>query len=143
MLTFVVIFAVLAVAGILNYLFSFLQWYMAVNAGIHISLLRLFRLRRQGIPANRILENLEKAKHFNLDVTWDQLQKHNQSGGNIYNVIDGMVKGKLYGLRIPFERAAKADLQHIDISEAVSIIASHKNLKKSDSGLMINQPFYI
>ncbi len=129
LLTFLVILGILVIGGILNYLFSFLQWYMAVNTGIKISLGRLLRLRRQGVPANRILENLVKAKHFNLDVGWEQLQNHHEAGGDLYNVIDGMVKGRQYGLDIPFERAASADLQKIDIPKAVMIIAEHRGLE--------------
>jgi uncharacterized protein YqfA (UPF0365 family) len=120
----------LLLAAVLNYLFSFLQWYLAVNAGINISLMKLFKMRRQGIPAHQILENLVKAKHFGLDINWEQLQKHNQAGGNLYNVVDGMVRGKQFGLKIPFQRAVNADLQKIDIQKAVNIIAEYRGLEK-------------
>lgn len=103
---------------------------MAVNAGIKISLTRLFRMRRKGIPVNIILDNLVKAKHFNLPVSWDQLHKHHERGGDLYNVMDGMVRGKLYGFNITFERAALADLQKINIPEAVEIIARYRGLNK-------------
>ena len=132
MITFLVILGLLFLAGILNHIFSFLQWYLAVNVGINISLMKLLRLRRQGIPANRILENLVKAKHFGLEVDWDQLQKHHETGGDLYNVVDGMVKGRQYGLHIPFHRAADADLQKIDIPKAISIIANHRGLEKQN-----------
>jgi uncharacterized protein YqfA (UPF0365 family) len=132
LILFFLVLAIVVLAGIINYLFSFLQWYLAVNAGIKISLTQLFIMRRKGIAVNRILDNLVKAKHFNLPVSWEQLQKHHEKGGDLYNVMDGMVRGKMYGLNITFERAALADLQKINIPDGVEIIARHRGLHKQN-----------
>jgi uncharacterized protein YqfA (UPF0365 family) len=129
-ISFLVILAIIILAGILNYIFSFLQWYMATSAGIKISLAQLFKMKRRGIPVNRILDNLVKARYFNLPVSWDHLQKLHENGGDLYNVTDGMVKGKLYGINITFERAVQADQQKINIPEAVEIIARYRGLNK-------------
>lgn len=131
LISFFLILAIVVLAGILNYIFSFLQWYLAVNAGIKISLTQLFKMRRKGIAVNRILDNLVKAKYFNMEVSWEELQKHHENGGDIYNVMDGMVRGKMYGLNITFERAALADLQKINIPKSVEIIARHRGLSQT------------
>jgi hypothetical protein len=46
--------------------------------------------------------------------------------------MDGMVRGKMYGLNITFERAALADLQKINIPDGVEIIARHRGLHKQN-----------
>lgn len=128
-MTFVVILGILIVAGVLNYLFSFLQWYMAVQSGIKISLGQLFRMRRQGMPVNVLLDNLIKARQFGIDVTIEQLYLHHKKGGDVYNLVDGLVRARRYGLIIPLERARKADLMKIRLPEAVDIIARNRGLR--------------
>jgi uncharacterized protein YqfA (UPF0365 family) len=103
--SFFFILGILVLASIFNYLFSFLQWYMAVNAGIKIALGRLFAMRRKGYPVNVLMDNLIKAKQFNIPVDLEQLYEHHQKGGDVYNLIDGMARAKKYGLIIPLEKA--------------------------------------
>jgi uncharacterized protein YqfA (UPF0365 family) len=129
LLSFLLILGLLLFAGILNYLFSFLQWYMAVQSGIKITLLQLFRMRRKGMPVNALLDNLIKAKQFNIPVTIDQLYAHHQRGGDVYNLIDGLVRARKYGLNVSLEKARNADLQNIKLTEAVEKIAKHRGLK--------------
>jgi uncharacterized protein YqfA (UPF0365 family) len=80
LILFFLVLAIVVLAGIINYLFSFLQWYLAVNAGIKISLTQLFIMRRKGIAVNRILDNLVKAKHFNLPVAGNNFKSIMKKG---------------------------------------------------------------
>ncbi|MBN2172605.1 MAG: flotillin-like FloA family protein [Bacteroidales bacterium] len=130
LISFFIILSIMVLAGILNYLFSFLQWYMAINSGIKISLNQLLIMRRKGMPVNTIMDNLIKARHFGVEVELEQLYEHHKKGGDIYNLIDGLVKAKKYGLEVTLERAQKADLQKIKISDAVEQIAEERGLKR-------------
>jgi uncharacterized protein YqfA (UPF0365 family) len=137
-MTFLVILGILILAGVLNHLFSFLQWYMAVNSGIKISLGQLFRMRKKGMPVNVLLDNLIKARQFNIDVTIEQLYLHHKKGGDVYNLVDGLVRARRYGLLIPFDRARKADLMKIRLPEAVDIIAQNRGLRLKRVGREIS-----
>jgi uncharacterized protein YqfA (UPF0365 family) len=129
LMSFMFILGILVIAGMLNYLFSFLQWYMAVNAGINITLLQLGRMRRKGLPVNSIMDNLIKARHFGIDISMEQLIEHHRKGGDVYNLVDGLVRAKKYGLNVTLARAQKADLQKIRIIDAVDQIAETRGLK--------------
>jgi uncharacterized protein YqfA (UPF0365 family) len=102
---------------------------MAVNAGIKITLMQLFRMRRKGFPVNSIMDNLIKARQFKIQVTIDQLYAHYQNGGDLYNLVDGMVRAKKYGLNVSLEKAQNADLQNIKLTDAIEQIAKFRGLK--------------
>ena len=102
---------------------------MAVNAGVKITLMQLFHMRRKGLPVNSIMDNLIKARQFRIPVTIDQLYAHYQNGGDLYNLIDGLARAKKYGLNVTIEKAQNADLLNIKIPDAIEKIAEFRGLK--------------
>jgi uncharacterized protein YqfA (UPF0365 family) len=47
------------------------------------------------------------------------LESHAKAGGNILNVVMGMISAKKAGINLPFEKAAALDFRGIKISEEI------------------------
>jgi len=107
-------------------------WLTAMVSGVSISLIQLFLMRFRKIPPAVIVRALIEAHKGGVSVDYIQLQVHYLAGGNVENVIHGLVAAKAADLRLSYKRAAAANLAGIDILDAVK-----KKLDNQDVELKI------
>ena len=87
-------------------------------------------MRFRKVPPALIVKSLITAKEAGVSgVDKHILEAHFLAGGNITNVIQGLIAAKKAGLKLTVQKACKADLSGIDIVEAAETVA-----KKHHSG---------
>lgn len=75
------------------------------------------RLRRS--PVKEIVEGLIASTKGGINLNRDELEAFALSGGNVQNVVNGMIAAKRAGYPLSFKNAAKADAQGLDIVSSV------------------------
>lgn len=78
--------------------------------GVHIPLLKVFRLRKYRIMTDDILQATALIKQHGLSVTIDELENHKLARGRPLSVIEEMVESRKQGKDLEFKTAAAFDL---------------------------------
>ncbi|KAF0202303.1 MAG: hypothetical protein FD170_2029 [Bacteroidetes bacterium] len=94
-------------------------WFAASLSGVRITLLELFFMRLRKSPVTEIVNGLILSAKAGVVLDRDQLEAHAKAGGNILNVVMGMISAKIAGINLPFEKAAALDFKGIKISEVI------------------------
>jgi uncharacterized protein YqfA (UPF0365 family) len=94
-------------------------WFAAILSGVKITLLELFLMRLRKSPVTEIVNGLILSAKADLILSRKQLESHAKAGGNILNVVMGMISAKKAGINLPFEKAAALDFRGIKISEEI------------------------
>lgn len=94
-------------------------WFAATLSGVRITLLKLFLMRLRKAPVTEIVNGLILSAKAGVVLDRDQLEAHAKAGGNILNVVMGMITAKKAGINLPFEKAAALDFKGIKISEVI------------------------
>ena len=94
-------------------------WFAATISGVRISLMELLFMRLRRIPVKEIVEGLIVSTKGGLSLSRDQLEAFALSGGNVRNVVNGMVAAKRAGFPLSFQNAVKADAQGLDILNSI------------------------
>jgi uncharacterized protein YqfA (UPF0365 family) len=97
---------------------------MASQADLRISLLKLIQLRFKGYPLDILIDNMIKIKDHKLPFSLEELLVHYDNGGNIDNLIKGMVVARQHNISLSKNAAIKADLNKIDIESGIKEMAS-------------------
>lgn len=103
-------------------------WFAATVAGVRISLIELLLMRLRRSPIKEIVEGLIVSAKGGLNLNRDALEAFALSGGNVRNVVNGMVAAKRAGFPLSFQNAIKADAQGLDIVNSVK-----DKLKKTEN----------
>ena len=112
------------------YYVPFLLWLATKSSGVEFGLIELILMRLRKVPPALIVKSLITAKEAGVSgVDKHILEAHFLAGGNITNVIQGLIAAKKAGLKLTVQKACKADLSGIDIVEAAETVA-----KKHHSG---------
>lgn len=94
--------------------------YLAAKiSGVKISIFQLIKLRRKKIPLRDMFEWNQKLMSYNYDFDFSTLVDYYESGFDLRNIVNGMIKAKENNLRLTFEKACEADKQNIDINRTV------------------------
>lgn len=94
-------------------------WFAATISGVRISLMELLLMRLRRSPVKEIVEGLIVSKKGGLTINRDALEAFALSGGNVNNVVNGMVAAKRAGFPLSFKNAIKADAQGLNILRVV------------------------
>lgn len=94
-------------------------WFAAKISGVRITLLELFFMRLRKSPVTEIVNGLIMSAKAGVVLNRDQLEAHAKAGGNISNVVAGMISAKKAGISLPFEKAAALDFKSIKIPEVI------------------------
>ena len=92
---------------------------MALVSGVRISLVELFLMRIRKLPVHDLVVSIIVAAKGGVIVDRNALQAHAMAGGDVKNVIEGMVRAKHLGLKLPFKKACEADFRGIDLADLV------------------------
>lgn len=118
-ITFIVLFGLILLAGVFAYFIPVIHWYIASQEGIRISIFEMIRLRLKGYPLEEMLDNLVRAKRSGIEVSANELKTHYLRGGDLNNVISGMILARERNIRLDKKKAFAADLKRIDLVKGI------------------------
>ena len=81
-------------------------------SGIKISIFSLTGIKFRRSPVGEIVNGLLMAKKADLDVKKEDIEAIALAGGNIRNIIYGMIAAKKLGHELSFRQASEEDLTH-------------------------------
>ncbi len=96
-------------------------WLAATLAGVRISIPQLIFMRIRKSPVAEIVKALISSAKGGVPIERDELEAFALAGGNIQNVINGMIAAKKAGLKLSFKEATAADFKGIELLKAVKI----------------------
>jgi uncharacterized protein YqfA (UPF0365 family) len=129
-LVLIAIFAVAAVLIALLLIVYFLPlglWFTALFSGINVSILELMAMRKRKTPPELIIRVMITAHKAKVRVYRDQLEGHYRAGGNVENVVAGLIAAQKAGVKLDFIKATAADFQGIDLVEMVKDESTKQN----------------
>ena len=113
------IFAILIIIGVfvfglyvLYFFFPIGIWLRAHISGVRISLLDLIDMKIRRIEPSPIVRSMIMAANAGIEIQKDALEAHSLAGGNVENVMTGIIEAKKKGKHISFKEACKLDLAH-------------------------------
>lgn len=93
----------------------FRPWLRALLSGIRITHTEMLLMRFRNSPVNSIINEMVRARKAGVLVNRDEIEACHLSGGNVKNVIDGLVFAKAHDFKLTTKEALKLDLQKRDI----------------------------
>jgi uncharacterized protein YqfA (UPF0365 family) len=122
------IFILLFTFIIILYFFPIGIWFTAILSGVDISLLELILMRFRKVPPALIVRSMIEANKAGIEGLDNiTLQAHLLAGGNIVNVVHGLISAKKAGLTLTIKNACKADLDGVDLIKAVDKVSKSKD----------------
>lgn len=115
----IIIFAGIAVFFLVLVLIPVGLWFTATAQGVKISIAELLLMRWRKVPVNDMLNALIISNKEGLQITSKQLQFHYLAGGDILNVVNGLVAAKKAEIEIPFDKVSRANIKGVDIVKAI------------------------
>ena len=116
--TFIIVLLVVGLYMFL-YLFSFGFWLQAKVSGVEITLLELFFMRLRKVPPQLIVNSLIESNKADLNIKRAELEALFLSGGNVENVIHGLIMAKKNNISLTFEEACKVDMKGFNLIEVL------------------------
>jgi len=94
-------------------------WMQAKVSGLNISLLELVFMKLRKVPPTVIVSLLIESHKAELKVKRVELEALFLSGGNVRNVVHGMIMAKKYSISLTFEEACKVDRKGYNLIEVI------------------------
>jgi uncharacterized protein YqfA (UPF0365 family) len=110
-------FVLFIILFLIFYYFSPGYWMAAMVSGVKITFIELFLMRVRKLPVHDLVTSIIVAAKGGVIVDRDALQAHTLAGGDVNNVVNGMVRAKHLGLELSFKKACEADFRGIDLAE--------------------------
>ncbi len=96
-------------------------WIQGMASGVKVGLLNLVGMRLRLVKPHLIVLPLIEAVQANVELTINQLETHLLAGGNIGNVVEGLISASNAGIPLSFEKAAAIDLAGRNVRRAVQM----------------------
>lgn len=120
---FIGIFLVLAgifVVVILGIIFYFLGLYIrALMSNAHITIFSLIGMKLRQVPPRLIVDARIRLVKAGLELPVNLIEAHYLAGGNVINVVQGLIASDKAGITLNFQKAAAIDLAGRDVFDAV------------------------
>ena len=94
-------------------------WIRALVAGAKVTFIQLIQMRLKRIPPNVIIDARILAVKAEIEIPLEALEAHYLSGGNLTNVMHGLIAAKAANVDLDFKQAAAIDLAGYNVLEAV------------------------
>lgn len=94
-------------------------WITARVSGVRITLLDLIYMKVRRIATAPIVKCMIMAAKAGIDIQKDALEAHSMSGGNVENVVTGMIIARNKNKSLSFNKACKMDLAGKDLSKEI------------------------
>jgi uncharacterized protein YqfA (UPF0365 family) len=105
----------IALILILYYLLIARYWLKCLLSGVRISQLEIIFMRFRGTPVELIITELIKSNKSGVLLTRDELEACHLAGGNVSNVVNGLIYAKSIGYKMTIAEAIQLDQQKFDI----------------------------
>jgi uncharacterized protein YqfA (UPF0365 family) len=96
-------------------------WIQGMASGVKVGLFNLVGMRLRLVKPHLIVLPLIEAVQANVELTINQLETHLLAGGNISNVVEGLISASNAGIPLSFEKAAAIDLAGRNVRRAVQM----------------------
>lgn len=93
----------------------FRPWLKALLSGIRITHAQMILMRIRSSPVNFLINEMVRARKGGVVINRDDIEACHLSGGNVKNVIDGLIFAKAHDYKLTTKEALKLDLQKRDI----------------------------
>ncbi len=126
-----------AAAVILIIVFWFIPvrlWIAALASGVPISPTTFIGMRLRKVNPRHLLPPLITIRKAGLKATIQDMERHYLAGGNIGNVIKGLIAADRANIPLSFERARTIDLAGRNVSEAVATSVMPKVIDAPNPG---------
>ncbi len=104
---------------VLYYFFPFGIWFKAQISGVRISLLDLIDMKIRRVAPSPIVRSLIMAAKAGIEIQKDALEAHSMAGGNVENVMTGLIIAKSKNKDLSFKEACRLDLARKDLTEYI------------------------
>ena len=94
-------------------------WITARIAGVKISLLELIYMKMCRVAPAPIVRSMIMAAKAGIEIRMDDLEAHSQAGGNVENVVTGMIIAKNKNEHLSFQEACRRDLASKDFTDGM------------------------
>ena len=99
-------------------------WFTAQLSGVRISLIDLIDMKIRRVAPAPIVRSLIMAAKAGIDIQKDSLEAHTMAGGNVENVMKGLIMARNKDMDLSFRVACKLDLAGKDLTKT-SPISNH------------------
>lgn len=104
---------------VLYFFFPFGIWFTAQISGVRISLLELIDMKIRRVEPSPIVRSLIMAAKAGIEIQKDALEAHSMAGGNVENVMTGLIIAKNKDKDLSFKEACKLDLARKDLTKEI------------------------
>ena len=116
----VLVIAAVVVFIVLGVFFYFLKvWVRALMSGARVPILALVGMKLRRVPPSLIVDARIRLTKAGLSLSTDLLEAHYLAGGNVINVVQGLIASDKANIDLSFQKAAAIDLAGRDVYEAV------------------------
>lgn len=119
MATIYIVLIVIVILFLLLYYVPLGLWLTAKMQLVNISLLELIFMRLRKVPPPVIVHAMIEAKTANIVVNKDELEALFLSGGNVHNVIQGLIMAKENRFPLTYKEACAIDGKGLNVIEFV------------------------
>jgi uncharacterized protein YqfA (UPF0365 family) len=105
---------------LLGVFFYFLKvWVRALMSGARVSITALIGMKLRRVPPTLIVDARIRLIKAGLNLSTDIIEAHYLAGGNVINVVQGLIAADKANIDLSFQKAAAIDLAGRDVYEAV------------------------
>ena len=111
-----------AIAGliVLGIFFYFLKvWVRALMSKAPVSIFSLVGMKLRRVPPSLIVDARIRLGKAGLELSTDLIEAHYLAGGNVINVVQGLISADKANIDLSFQKAAAIDLAGRDVYESV------------------------
>jgi uncharacterized protein YqfA (UPF0365 family) len=117
-----VLFVLLAIGAfiLLGIFFYFLKvWVRALMSGARVSVTALVGMKLRRVPPTLIVDARIRLIKAGLSLSTDMLEAHYLAGGDVINVVNGLIAADKASIELDFKKAAAINLAGRDLYDAV------------------------
>ena len=105
---------------ILGVFFYFIKvWVRALMSGARVPILSLVGMKLRRVPPTLIVDARIRVIKAGLTLSSDLIEAHYLAGGDVINVVNGLIAADKAGIELTFQQAAAINLAGRDVQEAV------------------------
>jgi uncharacterized protein YqfA (UPF0365 family) len=104
------VMVVFALIGISIFLYFLNVWIRALAARAPVSIVSLIGMKLRRVPVGLIVDNRITAVKAGIELTTDPLEAHYLAGGNVEQVVLGLIASKKAGIQLSWDQACAIDL---------------------------------
>jgi len=130
--TITIIVVVAVVVMLFFWLIPVRLWVAGLASGVTVSPFSFIGMRMRKVNPRVVMPPLITLRKAGIDVSASQIESHYLAGGNIHNVVRGLISANRAGMELNFKGAREIDLAGRNASQAVADTVSPKVIDAPD-----------